>query len=152
VTQTVDTNILVYASNTGAEEHERARLLLEHLTAGPSVLVLLWPTVLGYLRLATHPSIFPTPLTPADAAGNVDALLANPTVRAVGESDGFWRAYRAVADPVKPRGNLLPDAHIVALMGQHGVTTIWSRDRDLRKFDGITVRDPFGDRYARGFG
>jgi hypothetical protein len=27
------------------------------------------------------------------------------------------------------------------------VATIWSRDRDLRKFNGITVRDPFNDRY-----
>jgi len=32
-----------------------------------------------------------------------------------------------------------PDA---ALMRQHGVTTIYSRDRDFRKYDGITVRDP----------
>jgi len=28
-------------------------------------------------------------------------------------------------------------------MHQHGISTIWSHDRDLRKFGGITVRDPF---------
>lgn len=28
-------------------------------------------------------------------------------------------------------------------MREHGVAVIWSRDRDLRKFDGIRVRDPF---------
>lgn len=30
-------------------------------------------------------------------------------------------------------------------MRQHGTATIWSHDRDLRKFNGITVRDPHGD-------
>lgn len=41
------------------------------------------------------------------------------------------------------RGNPVPDAHLVALMQQYGATTIWSHDRGLRRFDGITVRDPF---------
>jgi len=53
------------------------------------------------------------------------------------------RIYRRIADDVSPRGNLVPDAHLVALMHQHGISTVWSHDRDLRKFGGITVRDPF---------
>jgi hypothetical protein len=28
-------------------------------------------------------------------------------------------------------------------MRQHGVTIIYTRDRDLRLYDGIDVRDPF---------
>jgi predicted nucleic acid-binding protein len=37
----------------------------------------------------------------------------------------------------------VPDAHLVALMLENGVRTIMTRDRDYRKFRGITVRDPF---------
>ena len=37
----------------------------------------------------------------------------------------------------------MPDAHLVGLMRQHGVGTIWTRDRDFRRFSGIKVRDPF---------
>jgi uncharacterized protein len=48
-----------------------------------------------------------------------------------------------VAGAVPVRGNLVPDAHIVALMRQHGVSTIWSHDRDFLEFKGISVRDPF---------
>jgi toxin-antitoxin system PIN domain toxin len=151
MTQTVDTNVLLYASNAGAAEHERARRLVDHLAAGPSVVVLLWPTILGYLRIATHASIFPSPLSPEAAARNIDALLGAPAVRVVGESDGFWREFQTVADPVRPRGNLVPDAHLAALMRQHGVSTIWTRDRDFRKFDGIRVKDPFDERYATAF-
>lgn len=31
------------------------------------------------------------------------------------------------------------------------VGAVWSRDRDRRRFDAITVSDPFEDRYATGF-
>ena len=49
----------------------------------------------------------------------------------------------SVISETRPRGNLLTDAHIVALMRQHGVSTIYTHDRDFRKFDGIRVVDPF---------
>ena len=41
------------------------------------------------------------------------------------------------------RGNLVPDAHLAALLIQNGVTTVWTHDRDFQKFPGIRVRDPF---------
>jgi len=113
--------------------------------------VLLWPTLMSYLRLATHPAIFAAPLTPDAATGNVESLIQRPHVRTAGEAEGFWARYRNVSTEVPARGNLVPDAHLVALMRQHGVSTIWSRDRDLRKFDGIRVADPFHDRYRDGF-
>ncbi len=152
MTETVDVNVLVYASNVDAPEHGRASALLGHLASGPSLVVLLWPTLMGYLRLATHPAIFSSPLSPEVAAANVESLIERPHVRAAGEVDAFWAWYRAVAAEVPARGNLVPDAHLVALMRQHGVSKIWSRDRDLRKFDGIQVADPFDDRYRDGFG
>jgi uncharacterized protein len=82
---------------------------------------------------------------------NVEALMSRPHGRTAGEADGFWDHYARAAAEVAPRGNLVPDAHLVALMHQHGVSTMWSRDRDLRKFDGITVRDPFAERCRDGF-
>lgn len=148
---TVDTNVLVYASNVDAPEHARAAALVAHLVAGPSLVMLLWPTVLGYLRVATHPSIFASPLSPAEAAANIESLLERPHVRVAGELEGFWDSYRRITAGVAPRGNLVPDAHLVTLMHQHGVERIWSRDRDLRKFDGVTVADPFTARYDAGF-
>ena len=81
----------------------------------------------------------------AFAADNIEQLVSRPHVRQVGEIDGFWPVYRRIADDVKPRGNLVPDTHLVALMRQHGISTMWSHDRDFRKFAGITVRDPFDE-------
>ena len=149
---TLDTNILLYASNEDSPRHTRARGLIEHLAAGPGLVLLLWPVIMGYLRIATHPAIFPRPLSVDEATGNVDSLLDRHHVRVLGETAGFWETYCTATASVRPRGNLVPDAHLVALMHQHGVSTIWSHDRDLRKFDGITVKDPFDARYAGGFG
>jgi uncharacterized protein len=42
------------------------------------------------------------------------------------------------------RGNLVPDAHLAAILFQHGVRTLCSNDRDFRKFEWLEVRDPFG--------
>ncbi|KEC52511.1 ribonuclease [Mycobacterium tuberculosis variant bovis BCG] len=98
-----------------------------------------------YLAAArkSHPTLLGAPLAPEVAVENIEQFTSRPHVRQVGEANGFWPVYRRVADPVKPRGNLVPDAHLVALMRHHGIATIWSHDRDFRKFEGIRIRDPF---------
>jgi toxin-antitoxin system PIN domain toxin len=139
---TVDANVLVYASNEADPVHARARALIDNLAAGPDLVYLFWPVLMGYLRIVTHPAILPRPLPPNAAIGNVTALLSLRHVRAPGEADAFWDIYRATAGD-HTRGNAVPDAHLAALMRQHGVTTIYTRDRDYRRFDGIHVQDPF---------
>jgi toxin-antitoxin system PIN domain toxin len=98
-----------------------------------------WPVALSYLRIVTHPALPDAPLASSVAADNIDQFVSQPHVRLVGELDGFWPVYRRVADVVKPRGNLVPDAHLVPLMRQHGIATIWSHDRDFRKFEGLSA-------------
>jgi uncharacterized protein len=145
MSETFDVNVLVYATHRNSPFHDRAKALVERFAAGPGLVYLLWPVALGYLRIVTHPSLLDAPLAPDVAADNIEQFLSQPHVRQVGEIDGFWPVYRRVADTVKPKGNLVPDAHLVALMHQHGISTMWSHDRDFRKFEGITVRDPFVD-------
>jgi toxin-antitoxin system PIN domain toxin len=139
---TVDANVLVYASDSQADSHDRAEALVRRLAAGPEILYLFWPVLLGYLRIVTHPGILANPLSPMAALGNVEALLDRPHVRAPGELEGFWPIFRSTAGE-RPRGNDVPDAHVAALMRQHGVGVIYTRDRDFRRFEGIDVRDPF---------
>ena len=143
MTATLDTNVLLYASDESSRFHDRAIDVLQGLAAGPSLVYLFWPVALGYVRIATHPAIFQKPLTADEAMANVHDLLSRPHVRTCGEADDFWDVYRQVAGATPVRGNLVPDAHVVALMRQHGVSTIWSHDRDFVKFPGISVRDPF---------
>lgn len=139
---TVDVNILVYASNTADPAFRSARALVERLAAGPDLVYLFWPAIMGYLRIVTHPGLLPNPLTFEEATRNITALIARPHVRTAGEGEGFWRLYLATAG-IQLRGNDVPDAHLVALMRQHGVSTVYTRDRDFRRYDVIRARDPF---------
>lgn len=140
---TVDTNILVYASDQSSPLHPQALDCLEALRNGSALVYLLWPVIMGYLRITTHPAIFSSPLSAAEATDNIDGLLALPHIRTAGEASGFWQDYKPLSGIVLPRGNLVPDTHIAALMHHHGVSTIWTRDSDFKKFPGITTRNPF---------
>jgi toxin-antitoxin system PIN domain toxin len=139
----LDVNVLLYASDRASDRHVRAHRFVESCAAGPEILCLTWPTLMSYLRIATHPRIFSTPLSPAEALNNVSALLALPHVRALSEQDGFIDVYKRVAGDIPVRGNLVPDVHIAAILLQHGVRTLYSNDRDFRKFESLDVRDPF---------
>jgi toxin-antitoxin system PIN domain toxin len=138
-----DVNVLLYASDSSSPVHEAARTFLNRAAAGGDIFCLGWPTVISYLRIATHPGIFSSPLTPAEALRNVDALVALPHVRLLAEEDGFLEVYRAATGSFPVRGNLVPDAHLAALLKQHGVRTLYTRDADFRKFPFLDARDPF---------
>ena len=142
----VDANVLLYASDDASDRQPAARALLADLASGPDLVYVFWPVTMAYLRIATHPGIFERPLAPATARANVRDLIERPHVRCPGEGAGFWALFEATADPDVIRGNLVTDAHIATLMRQHGVATIWSADRDFRRFPGITGLDPYTRR------
>lgn len=138
----IDVNLLLYASDQGSPQHARAAAFLQHCAVEGQVFCLAWLTVMSYLRMATHPSIFGRPLTPDEAMRNVDALMALPHCRVISERDGFWDVYRDVARGVPARGNLVPDAHLAAVLRQNGIACLYTNDRDFRKFTFLDVRDP----------
>lgn len=139
----LDVNLLLYASDRSSNRHGAARRFVESCASGPELLYLAWPTLMAYLRIATHPRIFAAPLPPVEAVANVRALLALPHVRAVSELEGFPDAYKQVTGELVVRGNLVTDAHLAAILFQHGIRTLYSNDRDFRKFTSLDVRDPF---------
>jgi uncharacterized protein len=144
----IDANVLLYASDQRSPRHSCARDLLERLVAEPGLVYLFWPVAMAYLRIATPPAVFKHPLDPQVAQANLSALLERAHIRCPGEDPGFWTLYQDtvggdVVGGDVVRGNLVPDAHIAALMRQHGVSTIWTADRDFKRFPDIAARDPY---------
>jgi uncharacterized protein len=143
VSYSVDVNLLLYASDESSDRHDAARRFLDSCAASPEVFCLTCPTLMSYLRVATHPRIFAAPLAPDEALGNINALLSLPHARAVAEMDGFLEAYARVVRDVSVRGNLVPHAQVATILLQHGVRTLYSNDRDFRKFEFLDVKNPF---------
>ena len=139
----LDVNVLLCASDAASPVHAAARSFLQQAAGGGDLLCLGWPTVMSYLRMSTHPRIFASPLSPSEALGNVEALTGLPHVRLLAEEPGFLDVYREVTGTFPVRGNLVRDAHLAALLKQHGVRRLFSRDADFKKFDFLELRDPF---------
>ncbi|HEV8308548.1 MAG TPA: type II toxin-antitoxin system VapC family toxin [Methylomirabilota bacterium] len=138
-----DVNVLLYASDRQSPFHRRAVEFLGDCSSRAEVFYVAWPTAMAYLRIATHPAVFEAPLPPEEAMRNIEALLRLPHARFLGEEEGFWDAYRRATDGLTVRGNLVPDAHVAALLFQHGVRRFYTRDADFRRFAFLDVRDPF---------
>ena len=138
-----DVNILLYASDASSLYFVRAKAFIETCITQKELFYLGWPTVMSYLRIATHAAVFDHPLSPDEAMANIETLLALPHARFLSEGEGFWDIYRATTGEVPTRGNLVPDAHLAALLRYHGVKILYTHDRDFLKSRFLDVRDPF---------
>ncbi len=138
----IDANLPLYASNTSCPEHPAAHRFVQSRPDDPDLCCLAWPTLFAYLRIATHPSIFQRPLSPEAAWSNLRRLMALPRVRLIGEETDILEHYDAVTNGMVVRGNLVPDAHLAALLHQHGVRRLYSADTDFLKFRFLDVLNP----------
>jgi len=140
----VDTNILVYARRHEAPFHRRARQLLEGLAEGDEPWALPWPCIYEFLRVVTHPRVFDPPTGLDVALEDLESLLEAPSLVLLGEGSAHREIMRRVLVSGRATGNLVHDAHIAALLLEHGVKEMWTADRDFSRFPALRVRFPFG--------
>ena len=139
----VDVNVLLYASDQADPRNDKAIQFLQNRVSDPELFCIAWSTVMAYIRISTHPSIFSHPLSPEEALGNIENLLDLPRVRVLSEDDDFLVMYRNVVSKFPVRGNLVPNAHLAALLLQHGVRKIFTAESDFKKFEFLEVENPF---------
>lgn len=138
----IDANILIFASNNSSDFYDQSKAFLNDRLETNDIFYLTWGTVMAYLRISTHRRIFAKPLSPETATQNIDRLMARRQVHLITENERFWQAYLDLCNKTVIRANLVPDAHLAATLLAQGVSTLYTHDRDFRKFDGITVIDP----------
>lgn len=139
----IDTNVLVYAANADAPEHGRCSQLLDGLRRGPAPCYTTWSILYEFCRVVTHPRVFRSPWTPERAWSFVAQLVGGPNLSILQHGARHPQIAAALALEVPElRGNLVFDAHTVALMREHGIRRIWTRDADFHRFPGIEVLDP----------
>jgi len=140
----LDTNLLVYARRAEAPGHAKAQRLLEGLAQGPRPWALAWPCIYEFLRVVTHPRVFDPPTDLETAVEDLESLLASPSLVLLGEGPSHLASMRHAVLSARATGNLVHDAHIAALLMEHGVRELWTADRDLARFTGLKVVHPLG--------
>ena len=138
----VDTNLLLYAHREDSAFHARAKAAVEALRRQPAAWAIPWPCVHEFIAIATHPGIYKPPSTLLQALGFVDALLACPQLELLAESPGYFEKLRTIATAAKLRAARIHDARIAALCLHHGVSELWSADRDFSLFPQLKVLNP----------
>lgn len=141
----LDTNILVYSVREDSPWHEPALQCIRNLAEGPALWSIPWPCVHEFLAVVTHPRIYRPPTALRDAVLQVDYWFESPTLRVIGEVPGYWEHLKASLMSGKAIGPLIHDGRVAAICRVHGITEIWSADRDYSRFEGICVRNPLLD-------
>lgn len=137
----VDANLLLYAVDESAAQHDRARSWLEDALNGTEQVGLPWPSLLAFLRIATHPRASARPLSATHAWEIVDEWLQAPMVWVPTPTVRHAQVLGALVEKYRITGNLVPDAHLAALAVEHGVV-LCSTDTDFARFDEIRWLDP----------
>jgi toxin-antitoxin system PIN domain toxin len=139
----IDTNVLLYAANPKAPFHEPCRGYLDACRRGASPWYLSWPICYEFLRVCTHPRIFPKPWTVSAGWSFLEILLQSagagvlvPTARH-GDILG-----EVVSEIPHLRSNILHDVHTAVLAREHGITRVCTHDLAFHRFPFITVIDP----------
>jgi toxin-antitoxin system PIN domain toxin len=136
-----DVNLLLYAYDSDSPRHAVAREWLEETLSGTETVALAWAAMVGFVRLATNPSVFVQPWDVGDALDLVDEWLAQPPVTVVHPTDRHAAVLRDLLTPLGAAGNLTSDAHLAALAIEHGAS-LCSCDNDFSRFTGLRWVDP----------
>jgi hypothetical protein len=136
-----DLNLLLYAFDTEAGPHERAREWLEEALSGTEKIGFAWAVLLGFVRLSTDPRIYEQPLAVEEALDLIDGWLAQPVATVVEPTSRHAVVLRELLEPLGTGGNLVSDAHLAALAVEHGAE-LCSRDNDFARFSGVRWVDP----------
>lgn len=141
----VDANLLLYARNESDERHDQARDWLESVLNGRTRVGLPWWSLAAFVRIGTNPRAYPSPLTPDEAAHQVEEWLDAPCAWLAEPTANFRRVFTDLVRTHGVRGALVTDAQLAALALDHGVP-LASTDADFARFTEITWVDPLSGR------
>lgn len=101
-----------------------------------------WPCLHEFLSVVTNPRIWKTPTPVPLALDAVEAWLAMPSLILLGETEGYWTELRNDIERAQIQGARVHDARIAALCVLHGVSELWTADRDFHAFPRLRVKNP----------
>lgn len=138
----VDSNILVYAHRAYSEWHAPAASAIKRLAEGRTPWAIPWPCLHEFLAVVTNPRVYDPPSTVDEATDQVEAWTDSPSMVVLCESSGHWRLLKRFLIRGRIRGPMVHDARIAAICSSHGISELWTADRDFSRFPMPARRNP----------
>lgn len=139
----IDTNILLYAANSEADEHEPAVRFISDAARSADQWYLTEGILYEFLRVSTHPRVFERPLSWSEAVSFLSAFVTSDRFRIITAGSSHWPLLKEVlSELTHPAGNLFFDIRTAVLMREHGIRRLYTTDTDFLQFSGIDVVNP----------
>ena len=136
-----DLNLLVYAYNSDAPGHRRAKVWWESCLSETRPVGLPWVVILGYLRLTTSRRVLVDPFTTPEALGHIRSWLERPQVQILQPGSRHLDLIDSLLQDAQAAGDLTTDVHLAALAIEHQAE-LNTNDGDFSRFPGLRWTNP----------
>jgi toxin-antitoxin system PIN domain toxin len=136
-----DVSVLLRAYEAAGPHHAEARAWWERTLSEQEPVGLPWAVALGFIRVSTHPRIWPRPLTARAAVGHVKSWLALPAVEILEPGPRHAEILFQLLEDAGTAGNLTTDAHLAAIAIENRAV-LASTDTDFARFKGLRWINP----------
>lgn len=137
-----DANILIDAAQHHSPFHAPCKKLVESWRQQGVQWFVTWGICFEFLRVATHPAVYRSPASAAEAWNILDELFSSGLSVLAPTSNFSELVGEYLRDNPQTAGNIMHDLHIALLMRDHGLRRIYTRDTDFHRFPFLEVIDP----------
>lgn len=135
-----DSRPIAVCSKSDDPHSTKARLALESIINSSASWAQSWSIIYEFLRVATHPRVFPSALDVETAWTFLAGIIRHPGGLILCETSIYTDTVElCISEAPRIQGNLLHDFHLAVLMREHGVERILTEDRDFRMFPWIEI-------------
>jgi len=136
-----DVNLLVYAHDSTAPQHDPARKWWEAALSGNEPVGIPVVVLMAFVRLMTHPTLSENPMAVAQAKELVEGWLEQPNCRVLPVGDRTVALFLQLISELRQGGNLCTDAMIAASAKEYD-GSVYSNDRDFDRFTDVRWTNP----------
>jgi toxin-antitoxin system PIN domain toxin len=138
----LDTNLLVHAHRQDSGLHAQASALVRRLAEGAAIWAIPLHCFVEFYGVATHRGIWKTPSTPVQAQAQIVAWCESPTLRVLSDEPEALDRLFELCVHAQVAGPKVHDGRIAAVCLEHGISELWTVDRDFSRFPALCTRNP----------
>lgn len=142
----LDTNILIYAVNSGCVEHERAKRVYESMLKDPSQWILSDQVLFEFYRGLRNARILERPLNHQEALRQIEFLREHSGVQHCAYEAVFWNDFMKGFRDDPSKSSHIFDRILAITLRKNGVSTFYTRNtKDFAEFGFKSMVNPIDE-------
>jgi toxin-antitoxin system PIN domain toxin len=136
----LDTNILIYATDSSSDLHAPCRELCSRAAQGDALLFVSPQILSEFVAVVTNPSLVTNTMSPRDAYAQAEAFTKDFDI--IVPSKQIFSRVLSLLRETGVSGKRVHDVMHAATMLENGVTRIYTYDTGFRRIPQVTVETP----------